>query len=140
MGACALCLVLAAASYVAIPIASAISSATYFWAHRAEADRIAKEVQHLLQAAGSSLSIGVITFYAAQRDLIMEKLAKTEVNGISLMVRRDGELVPTEEFATTIDGEEGLRVGSVDAFQGKEFDVVLLSCVRTFYQPKDKKG
>jgi len=40
--ALALCLVLAAASYVAIPIASAISSATYFWAHRAEADRIAR--------------------------------------------------------------------------------------------------
>lgn len=104
----------------------------------AEADRIAKEVQHLLQAAGNSLSIGVITFYAAQRDLIMEKLANTEVNGISLMVRRDGELVPSEEFSMTIDGEEGLRVGSVDAFQGKEFDVVLLSCVRTFYEPKDK--
>ena len=104
----------------------------------AEADRIAKEVQHLLQAAGSSLSIGVITFYAAQRDLIMEKLANTKVNGIPLMIWRDGDLVPSEEFATTIDGEEGLRVGSVDAFQGKEFDVVLLSCVRTFYQPKDK--
>lgn len=104
----------------------------------AEADRIAKEVQHLLQAAGNSLSIGVITFYAAQRDLIMEKLANTKVNGIPLMIWRDGDLVPSEEFATTIDGEEGLRVGSVDAFQGKEFDVVLLSCVRTFYQPKNK--
>ena len=104
----------------------------------AEADRIAQEVQHLLQAAGNSLSIGVITFYAAQRDLIMEKLANTEVNGIPLMVRRDGQLVPSEEFATTIDGEEGLRVGSVDAFQGKEFDVVLLSCVRTFYEQKNK--
>ena len=104
----------------------------------AEADRIAKEVQHLLQAAGNSLSIGVITFYAAQRDLIMEKLANTEVNGIPLMALRDGELVPSEEFATTMNGEEGLRVGSVDAFQGKEFDVVLLSCVRTFYEPKNK--
>jgi len=104
----------------------------------AEADRIAQEVQDLLQVAGNSLSIGVITFYAAQRDMIMEKLANTEVNGIPLMVKRDGELVPSEEFATTIDGDEGLRVGSVDAFQGKEFDVVLLSCVRTFYKPKNK--
>lgn len=32
--------------------------------------------------------------------------------------------------------EERLRVGSVDAFQGKEFDVVLLSCVRTYTPAK----
>ncbi|MNL56052.1 hypothetical protein D3C87_1795160 [compost metagenome] len=32
--------------------------------------------------------------------------------------------------------EERLRVGSVDAFQGKEFDVVLLSCVRTYQSAK----
>ena len=30
-----------------------------------------------------------------------------------------------------MESSERLRVGSVDAFQGKEFDVVLLSMVRT---------
>ncbi|MEK2154505.1 AAA domain-containing protein [Vibrio parahaemolyticus] len=106
----------------------------------AEAERVATEVQHLLSAAGNSLSIGVITFYAAQRDLIMEKLATKQVNGIPLMVKREGQYEPHDEFKWavkkksdgTIDKEEGLRVGSVDAFQGKEFDVVLLSCVRTW--------
>ena len=34
-------------------------------------------------------------------------------------------------FKTTSDNEEKLRVGSVDAFQGKEFDVVILSTVRS---------
>ena len=104
----------------------------------AEAECIAKEIQRLFQAAGNKLSIGVITFYAAQRDLIMEKLTNIKVNGTPLMVRRDGQIVPSEEFATTSEGEEGLRVGSVDGFQGKEFDVVLLSCVRTWYEPKSK--
>lgn len=102
----------------------------------AEAERVAAEVKSLFEAAGNSLSVGVITFYAAQRDLIMEKLAACKVNGIPLMVKRDGQFEPSAEFATTEKGEEGLRVGSVDAFQGKEFDVVLLSCVRTWYKSK----
>ena len=40
-----------------------------------EALRVAEEVVSLLTAGGESLSVGVITFYAAQRDLIMEKLS-----------------------------------------------------------------
>lgn len=98
----------------------------------AEAERVVQEVKRLFMAGGNSLSVGVITFYAAQRDLIMEKLADTKIDGIPLVVKRDGQFEPSPEFATTTDGEEGLRIGSVDAFQGKEFDVVLLSCVRTW--------
>lgn len=105
----------------------------------AEAERIADEVKVLFEAAGNNLSIGVITFYAAQRELIMEKLASTRVNNIPLMKKVNGEYEPSAEFATTSKGEEGLRVGSVDAFQGKEFDVVLLSCVRTWHKPKPAK-
>lgn len=116
------------------------------WAREAEADCIATEVQRLFEAAGNSLSIGIITFYSAQRDLIMEKLASKKVNGVSLMVKREGQYEPNDAFRWAVkkrkDGttekEEGLRVGSVDAFQGKEFDVVLLSCVRTWQEPKAK--
>jgi len=104
-----------------------------------EAEYVAKEVQRLFMAGGNSLSVGVITFYAAQRDLIMEKLAKTQVDGKPLIIKRDGQFEPSPEFAITAYGEEGLRVGSVDAFQGKEFDVVLLSCVRTWQIPKTHK-
>jgi len=107
-----------------------------------EAQRIAEEVVRLMQAGGDSLSIGVITFYAAQRDLIMETLAQQRIDGVPLMERHNGSYEPHEHFkwARKVRGdgsvslEERLRVGSVDAFQGKEFDVVLLSCVRT-YQP-----
>lgn len=106
----------------------------------AEAERIAREVQQLMLAGGDGLSIGVITFYAAQRDLIMEKLAQVRIDGIPLMEKRNGSFEPHEHFKWarkvrgdgSISPEERLRVGSVDAFQGKEFDVVLLSCVRTY--------
>jgi DNA polymerase III delta prime subunit len=113
----------------------------------AEAERVADEVRRVMDAGGDSLSVGVITFYAAQRDLIMEKLAQTRVNGTPLMVKQEGGFEPHHDFKWTrkqnADGsysqEERLRVGSVDAFQGKEFDVVLLSCVRTFQSMKPSK-
>lgn len=113
----------------------------------AEADRIATEIKQLFEAeyaanptGQNSLSVGVITFYAAQRDLIMQILSQTSVNGIPLMVKTSEGYQPHEYFKNafklskdgTTKSEEGLRVGSVDAFQGKEFDVVLLSCVRTW--------
>ena len=105
-----------------------------------EAQRIVEEVVRLLQAGGDSLSLGVITFYASQRDLIMEKLSEQRIDGVPLMEMRNGAFEPHEHFkwARKVRGdgsvslEERLRVGSVDAFQGKEFDVVLLSCVRTY--------
>jgi superfamily I DNA and/or RNA helicase len=87
----------------------------------AEAEVIAREAKRLLDAAGDAASIGVITFYSAQRDLILEKLAR-------LGVVENGEITP--EYSRNRHGEERLRVGTVDAFQGKEFDVVLLSIVR----------
>lgn len=113
-----------------------------------EADRIVKEIKLLVEAGGEQLSVGVITFYAAQRDLIMEKLLQIEVSGLPLMVRKNGTIEPHEAFkwAKKIKGdgsvlfEERLRVGSVDAFQGKEFDVVLLSCVRTYNPVKRAPG
>ena len=114
----------------------------------AEAERVADEVRRVMEAGGSSLSVGVITFYAAQRDLIMEKLSHTRVNGTPLMVKQEGGYEPHDDFKWTrkqnADGsfsqEERLRVGSVDAFQGKEFDVVLLSCVRTYQPVKPSKA
>lgn len=109
-----------------------------------EAKRIAIEVEQLMKAGGEGLSVGVITFYAAQRDLIMEKLSEIEFEGAPLMEKRNGTYEPHENIRWArkfrADGsfsqEERLRVGSVDAFQGKEFDIVLLSCVRTWQQLK----
>jgi energy-coupling factor transporter ATP-binding protein EcfA2 len=94
------------------------------WQRECEADSVVTEVLALLTES-PNLSIGVITFFAAQREVILEKLS--QVN-ICLKTKDGWEFLPG--FKTTKDGEEKLRVGSVDAFQGKEFDVVILSTVR----------
>ena len=93
---------------------------------RSEAARVALEVRRLLQELPASMSVGVITFYSAQRDRIYEELAKFEITQ-----RTDAQWRIAPEHASTPECPERLRIGTVDAFQGKEFDVVLLSTVRS---------
>ena len=84
------------------------------------------------------LSIGVISFYSAQVNEIlkqMQTLGMTEQVGNHSYRIRDA-------WKTTRDTSgklaERLRVGTVDAFQGKEFDVVLLSITRSNDYPADE--
>ncbi len=83
----------------------------------------------LLNACGSEVSIGVITFYSAQRDEIFQQLAHHP--SITARDEESREWQITEEWRRTPSGNERLRIGTVDAFQGKEFDIVLLSVVRS---------
>lgn len=96
-----------------------------------EASAVAQEVARLLKQA-DQVSIGVITFYSAQALEIMRELEK-----LRIMVQTQHGYEPAEAYRMTADGEERLRVGTVDAFQGKEFDVVLLSNVRTSRKKSD---
>jgi hypothetical protein len=91
----------------------------------AEARAIAKEVKRIADTCGPTLSIGVISFYRAQCDLILEALVDQ-----GLAEEEDGEIRIARSYRQTESGDERLRVGTVDAFQGKEFDVVFLSIVR----------
>ena len=98
------------------------------WQRDCEAQKVVSEVQELF-AENPNLSVGVITFFAAQRELILNKLAQV---GICQKLEDGWEYLPG--FKTINDGKEvkeKIRVGSVDAFQGKEFDVVILSTVRS---------
>jgi len=95
-----------------------------------EADIIVEQAASIL-GARKDLSVGIITFYGAQRDLIQEILVEK-----GLMNKSFGEYKPAEGFDLLPNGDERFRVGSVDAFQGKEFDVVLLSTVRHWRTPK----
>ncbi len=70
-----------------------------------EAEVLADRVD-LLLADAPSWTIGVITFYRQQAGLL-------------------------EEHAKARGWGEKVRVGTVDAFQGREFDAVFLSCVRS---------
>ena len=92
----------------------------------AEARRVAEEA-HAAVSRHPELSVGVITFYAAQRDVILSSMCEIG------LTERDGEggFRIRDEWRRTSDGRERLRVGTVDAFQGKEFDVVFLSLTRS---------
>lgn len=106
------------------------------FSREAEAGWIAGELHRCMTSeAGADLSFGVITFYSAQTTQIIRALAEKGIyeggdDGYEL--REDYRLI-TKKDGTV---EERLSVGSVDAFQGKEFDVVFLSMVRSNDQDK----
>lgn len=95
---------------------------------RAEAERIVKLLDEIQKdPAFDHLNVGIITFYSKQVDLICEVASSsgyTELDG-------NGSYVIKPQYQMTPDGREKLRIGSVDSFQGKEFDIVILSTVRS---------
>lgn len=95
---------------------------------KAEAVRIVKLLDELKTDPNfENLSVGIITFYAKQVDEIFREASK---KGYTEQ-RADGSFEITLPYRETNDGREKLRIGSVDSFQGKEFDIVILSTVRS---------
>lgn len=93
----------------------------------AEARWIAREAKKIIDAH-PNYSVGVITFYSAQVRQILQEMARAEID---LAEQMDGDFQINKTFQYAADGRERLRLGTVDAFQGKEFDIVLLSLVRS---------
>lgn len=94
-----------------------------------EAKAVAQLASEIL-AEAPHLSVGIITFYAAQKERILEELADfgiTHLGEEGVTVAEPYRSLQTESGQR----EERLRVGTVDSFQGKEFDVVILSVVRS---------
>lgn len=94
----------------------------------AEAKWIANEVKRLMEQH-SGISFGVITFYKSQEQELlrcMEPLGLAEEDGGILKISRRWR----EGINQAGRAFERLRVGTVDAFQGKEFDIVFLSMTR----------
>lgn len=94
-----------------------------------EARRVATVTREVLDQR-PDFSVGVITFYAAQEQEILRELQQ-----VALAEEVDGMLQVSRQWRET-RGPDGrlidrLRVGTVDAFQGKEFDVVVLSMTRS---------
>ncbi len=87
-----------------------------------EAEAIAAELCRLMQSeAGERLTFGVISFYEKQVQCILQALAPAG------LAERDER----GEWEVPFQVQERLQVGTVDAFQGMEFDVVILSMVRS---------
>ena len=99
----------------------------------AEAREIAKWLERWIDSpTGRRLTFGVISFYKAQGTDVFQALA---VPGYTSRgpddkwrIAEEYELRPSEE---NLPPEERLRIGTVDSFQGMEFDVVFLSMVRS---------
>ncbi len=116
----------AVAAWVNIPMAQGREISGRSKSRRAEARWIADEVQRLTKTR-DDLSFGIIAFYAAQVQLIFQELEK---RGLAEQ-DEDGNYRIASSLRWTKDHRERLRVGTVDAFQGKEFDVVMLSMTRS---------
>jgi len=95
-----------------------------------EAKIIAKELKKLIEH-NQNFTFGIIAFYAAQVTEIWEELEKIGIAERS----EDGVFQVANQWKETRNSEdkivERLRIGTVDAFQGKEFDIVFLSLTRS---------
>ena len=93
-----------------------------------EAKRVAAEVARITQIAPTK-SIGVISFYSAQ----VTEIKKALVDHGICDSKNEFEINKNYTAFTDPDGKthERIRIGTVDAFQGKEFDIVLLSMTRS---------
>ncbi|MEZ4302313.1 MAG: AAA domain-containing protein [Polyangiaceae bacterium] len=118
------------AAWVDLPLSAGREHGGKSKRRREEARWIAKELPRLL-AARPDFSFGVISFYSGQVEEILREL---ETAGLSERLD-DGSYRVAEAWRETrgADGQlkERLRVGTVDAFQGKELDVVILSMTRS---------
>lgn len=92
------------------------------WIRQPEIDEICRQLSEWIASEeGAGLTYGVISFYKAQADLIRRELKR--------------------QLGAVADDDKKIRVGTVDSFQGMEFDVVFLSVVRTVpsnWAPRDQ--
>jgi len=86
------------------------------WSRRCEAVKIVEYLKKWsLSKEGENLSFGIITFYRKQKELLEELIKQTF----------------TQEEINMFKEKDRLKIGTVDSFQGMEFDIVFLSIVRS---------
>lgn len=103
------------------------------YVRKVEARQIAKWIDRWIDSpTGCRLTYGVISFYEKQGAEVYQALSKT---GRAARGPDDKWQTVRQQSAGSADSagstEERLRIGTVDSFQGLEFDIVFLSMVRT---------
>ncbi len=84
------------------------------WSRKCEAQRIVEYLkQWIFSEEGKELSFGIITFY------------RNQVEIINNLIHKEFSKEQRDSFL------QRLKVGTVDSFQGMEFDIVFLSVVRS---------
>ena len=83
-----------------------------------------------LQKEDRALSIGIITPYKAQVNLLTSEL--------KALKERFKELYKDKTYDK--DLKSGFDIGTVDSFQGSDRDIIIYDCVRSGMANKDKKG
>eukprot|EP00768_Dysnectes_brevis_P005704 gnl/Dysnectes_brevis/4232_a5601_342.p1 GENE.gnl/Dysnectes_brevis/4232_a5601_342~~gnl/Dysnectes_brevis/4232_a5601_342.p1 ORF type:complete len:881 (+),score=408.29 gnl/Dysnectes_brevis/4232_a5601_342:57-2699(+) len=87
-----------------------ISSSGTSYLNRAEAAMVCDVLGTFVEGGLNATQVGVITPYEGQRAFVVSHM------------QRSGKLTPTQL--------EAVEVASVDSFQGREKDIIVLSCVR----------
>lgn len=112
-----------------IPISEGKELSGQSKSRRIEAKRIAEHIKEmLLSEDGKKMNFGIITFYKEQVFVITDELYKA---GVFVKDEDNNyEVAPKFRFKQGSKLEK-IKVGTVDAFQGMEFDLVYLSMVRS---------
>ncbi|MEB3882004.1 AAA domain-containing protein [Lyngbya sp. CCY1209] len=118
------------AAWINVPFSAGAEVQGKSKSRTAEAKRIARELKRMIEH-NSHLTFGIITFYSAQVKELWKELCKVE-----LAEQTDEGIYQVSSAWRETRNHEGkiverLRVGTVDSFQGKEFDVVFLSITRS---------
>ncbi|EGW34116.1 uncharacterized protein SPAPADRAFT_134155 [Spathaspora passalidarum NRRL Y-27907] len=83
--------------------------------------------------------IGIITPYSGQRDLISSILVKDDIinpQSEELRIEVDIDDIKNDSKPVTIHIVSGILIASIDAFQGREKNFMVMSCVRSNVEGK----
>lgn len=106
----------------------------FSWGNKGEVSIVERVIEKLIVEKGIKREdIGVMTGYSAQRELITKALEKNLVinpNNEKITQSIDKEDLGKSKTLTTCI-VNGVIISTVDAFQGREKKVVIMSCVRS---------
>ena len=112
------------------------------YANAGEIKYIEKVLTNLIfEKSVKKADIGVITPYRGQRDKISSTLVKNELinpEKLEVHVEIDRDDFFNESKPITIHTVSDIMIASIDAFQGREKDFLVMSCVRS--NPNNKIG